>query len=229
MQNYRPFAGADDALSRLLSGQSGATIGKKEMLATAQDTIVNPLKLSINQLLEEQTPNIQQAASASGTRFSSRVGNVLGDLLQDANRQATTVIGSELGRLEQTRLLANQAAQLQAEGLQVQGLGLARDRENQAFNRNAAALQNEEMFRQLRQQRIQSTLPHFNPFIGTALQFSTAPTQQYVQSSGGGGIGGAIGGFLGGSVLGNEFEEGSFLNKYSGWLGAFGGALPIGF
>lgn len=221
LSNYVPFSGSDEALRSLLSGNN---IDKNAMLATAQDTVVNPLKVAQQQLLEQATPAINQAASAGGTRFSSRSGNVLGDLLQDANRQATTVIGSELGKLEQTRLLANQAAQLQ-------GIGLARQRESQPINQNAALLQQEELFRQLRQQRIQSTLPAYNPLLGSALQFGLSPTigAGQVQNGSSGGIGGALGGFLGGSILGST--TGGFLGagipglpgNVGGWLGGIGG------
>jgi len=200
------FAGSDSALSRLLSGQTGSLIGKDAFLSTFKDTVENPLNLSIQQLIERETPAIQQAASAGGSRFSSRVGNTLGSLLQDANRQATSVIGSELGKLEQTRLLANQQATLQAEQNQVAGVGLARQREVAPEQRNAQLIAQEDFFRQLRQQRIQSNLPQFNPLLSSAIGFAQSPTQQIVQTpqTGGFSLGGALGGLLGGQGFGNE-------------------------
>ena len=79
------FAGSDDALSRLLSGQTESLIGREELLSTIDQTVGAPLRLQQRRLLEEAIPAVNQAASAGGTRFSSRSGNVMGDLLQEAN------------------------------------------------------------------------------------------------------------------------------------------------
>lgn len=148
---------------------------------------------------------MNQAASAGGTRFSSRSGNVIGDLLQDANRSATATIGAELGRLEQFRLGANQLAQLQAEGRQIQGVGLARQREAQPLALTAAGIQLSDFFGNLRQQRIQSRLPQFNPLLGQALQFALTNTQQAVPETTGGFEFDTVGGFDLGGLFGGLF------------------------
>ena len=184
------FAGSDDALGDILGRRNIANISRDELQGTLGKTLFDPARLAAQKQLDEFQKFNNEGASRSGGRFGSARIRGNRELQRDIGREQTTAFAQQIGQLEQFRLGANQAAEIEANRLQAAGVQLARQREQQPFNLNALAMQGEDFFRQLRQQRLgaelQSRLPQFNPLLGNALQFASTPTQQIVQVEPGG-------------------------------------------